>query len=122
MSSSPPGPLFLLGSGILAISGVPPFNIFISELLTVKAGLQAGYLWLMVVILLLLAIVFASLLRLFGEVIFSAPAGRLPAGHVGWPALLPIFLLFVLMLGLGLYIPAPLMQLLKGAAAIVINK
>ncbi len=119
MSKLAPWSAFLLGSGVLAISGVPPFNIFISELLTVKAGLQAGYLWLMVVILLLLVIVFASLLRLFGEVIFSAPAGQTSAGNVGWPALLPIFLLFVLMLGLGLYIPAPLMQLLKGAAGIV---
>jgi hydrogenase-4 component F len=73
----------------------------------------------MVVILLLLVIVFASLLRLFQEVIFSAPSGETPAGDAGWPALLPIFLLFMLMLGLGLYIPAPLMQLLKGAASIV---
>ena len=122
LSKLAPWSAFLLGSGVLAICGVPPFNVFISELLTIKAGLQAGYLWLVVVILLLLVIVFASLLRLFGEMIFSAPAGQTSAGRVGLPALLPIFLMFVLMLGLGLYIPAPLMQLLKGAAAIVINK
>jgi hydrogenase-4 component F len=35
MSKLAPWSAFLLGSGVLAISGVPPFNIFISELLTV---------------------------------------------------------------------------------------
>ncbi|HHW41741.1 MAG TPA: hydrogenase 4 subunit F [Syntrophomonadaceae bacterium] len=110
---------FLLGSGALAIAGCPPFNIFISELLTVSAGLQRGYLWLMVACLLLLVIVFTAFLRLIGEAIFGSPPGNVARGDVNWQTILPVFLLFVLMLGLGIYIPAPLYQLLKGAVSIV---
>lgn len=110
---------FLLGAGALAISGCPPFSIFISEMLTVAAGLRRGYLWLMVFILLLLVIVFAAFLRLIGESVFGAPQRSVRAGDVPWSALVPVFLLLALVLGLGICIPSPLYQLLKDAACLV---
>jgi hydrogenase-4 component F len=112
---------FLLGSGALAIAGSPPFNIFISELLTVTAGLNGGYLWLMIVFLLFLLVVFAAFLRLIGEAVFGSPPETVTRGDVGFLIILPIFLLFILMFGLGVYIPSPLSDLLKGAADIVLS-
>jgi hydrogenase-4 component F len=110
---------FLLGCGALAVAGSPPFNVFVSEFLTVSAGLQRGYIWLMILFLLFLLVVFAAFLRMIGEALFGSPPENVTRGDVNWYTLLPIALLFILMFGLGVYIPSPLSQLLKGAAAIV---
>jgi len=112
---------FLLGSGALAIAGSPPFNVFISELLTVTAGLKGGYLWLMILVLLFLLVVFAAFLRLIGEAVFGSPPENVTRGDVNFITILPIFLLFILMFGLGVYIPSPLADLLRGAADIVLS-
>lgn len=112
---------FLLGSGALAVAGSPPFNVFISELLTVTAGLNSGYLWLMILCLLFLLVVFAAFLRLIGEAVFGSPPENVTRGDVSFLTIFPVFLLFILMFGLGVYIPSPLSDLLKGAADIVLS-
>ncbi|CAG0937117.1 NADH-quinone oxidoreductase subunit M [Thermoflexales bacterium] len=110
---------FLLMGGALALGGVPPFNIFVSELWTMAAGVERGSVWLMAAVLLFLVIVFAAFLRLIsGSVFGPAPAGAVK-GDVHWFTLLPIGLLLVLMILLGVYMPAPLYELLKGATQIV---
>lgn len=119
MLKTAPFTAFLLGGGALALGGSPPFNIFISELMTVMAGLHRGYLWLMIIFLLFILVVFAAFLRLVGEAVFGEPPENVERGDVNWLTLLPIILLFVLMLWLGVHIPSPLNHLLKGAVDIV---
>lgn len=109
----------LLGGGALGIAGCPPLNIFISKLLTISAGIKAGYLWLMILCLALLVVVFASFLRLLGETLFGEAPEGVTIGDVNWLTLLPLVILFALMLGLGIHTPEPLYQLLQGAAALV---
>jgi hydrogenase-4 component F len=83
------------------------------------AGVERGSVWLMAAVLLFLVIVFAAFLRLIsGSVFGPAPAGAVK-GDVHWFTLLPIGLLLVLMILLGVYMPAPLYELLKGATQIV---
>lgn len=110
---------FFLGSGALGIAGCPPLNIFISKLLTISAGIQAGYLWPMLLCLALLVVVFASFLRLIGETLFGEPPEGVEKGDVNWITLLPIALLFLLMLASGVHTPEPLAELLEGAASLV---
>jgi len=112
-------------------SGVQPISSYpikrrkaaktISELLTVTAGLKGGYLWLMILVLLFLLVVFAAFLRLIGEAVFGSPPENVTRGDVNFITILPIFLLFILMFGLGVYIPSPLADLLRGAADIVLS-
>jgi hydrogenase-4 component F len=114
-----PASTFMLMGGALALGGVPPFNIFVSELWTVSAGVERGSVWLMAAMLLFLVIVFAAFLRLIsGSVFGPAPDGTVK-GDVHWFTLLPIGLLLVLMILLGVSLPTPLYKLLLGATRIV---
>lgn len=109
----------LLGGGVLGIAGCPPLNIFISKLLTISAGIKGGHLWLMLFCLALLVVVFAAFLRLIGNTFFGEPPEGVNKGDVNWLTLLPLVILFTLMVGLGVYIPEPLYQLLQGATALI---
>ncbi|HHY59259.1 MAG TPA: hydrogenase 4 subunit F [Clostridia bacterium] len=112
---------FMFMTGLLAVVGSPPFNVFLSELLTVMAGLQGGYFWPMILFLLLLVIVFVALLILISETVLGSPPEDLPRGELSWLTLLPLGMLFVLMAGLGIYSPAPLHRLLQNAVAVVLG-
>lgn len=112
---------FMFAMGLLAVVGSPPFNIFLSELMTVMAGLQGGYFWPMLLFLILLVIVFVALLILISETVLGSPPEGLRRGELNWLTLLPLGMLFVLMAGLGIYVPAPLHQLLQSAVSVVLG-
>lgn len=50
----------LFGGGALALAGMPPFNIFLSEFMTITAGLARNHLLIIVLLLLLLTLVLAG--------------------------------------------------------------
>ncbi len=65
------GTLTLIGA--LALSGTPPFNIFVSEFTVLKAGVDQG-LWLVVGLFLLFVVtVFYGVLSGFGRMLFGRP-------------------------------------------------
>lgn len=107
--------------GALAIVGTPPFNIFISKFLIVAAGLQAGYIWLMIVCLLLLMVVFATFFRFIASMLFGDKPTDVVKGESNWLTLLPGFILLLLIVGLGLFIPSQLSALLKGASDLLLS-
>jgi hydrogenase-4 component F len=102
-------------AGLLAIAGLPPFALFVSEL-TILRGAIAAQPWIAGAFLLLLAVAFAAML---GAGLPMA-LGRAPADVSRTPepagALWPPALLAAALLALGLYVPAPLHALLEGAA------
>ena len=51
----------LFAGGALALGGIPPFNVFVSEFSVVVAGITAGKTWLVILCLILLTIVLAGL-------------------------------------------------------------
>ncbi len=112
------GGLLLLG--VLALAGVPPFSIFSSEFIILTAGFTGGYWWADVILLFALAIVFGGLLlhlsrALFGpkpRVGFTSGFRRYVATAVAIGLLLPI------VLGLGVWLPNPLSQLLHAAVVV----
>lgn len=112
---------FLFAAGLLAAAGSPPFNIFISELLTLMAGLRSGLLWPSLFFLLFLVVAFVALVILVSETVLGSPPEDLPRGDVHWSTLLPIGILFVFMAGLGVYLPDSLNQLLRGAVGVVLG-
>jgi hydrogenase-4 component F len=113
------GAMLLLG--FLALGGIPPFNVFLSEFMTVAAGVKAGHPWLMVVCLVFLTIVLAS----FALVISGAILGHAPEGVAkGDPSvltLLPLAVLLGLMLLIGLQVPGPLAKLITDATETVLG-
>lgn len=76
---------FLFAAGLIAVAGSPPFNIFISELMTLTAGLKSGLFWPMILLLLFLVIAFAALVILISETVLGSPPEDLPGVRpTGW--------------------------------------
>jgi hydrogenase-4 component F len=86
---------------MLALMGLPPFGLFLSEWLILGAGFQAGYILLPALALLLLLVAFAGLLRIAHRMAYGPHAAvgpresegslaGVPRESGGWTAALPI--------------------------------
>jgi hydrogenase-4 component F len=111
----------LLISGALALLGAPPFNIFISKLLIISAGMQVGYIWLMIIILLLLMVVFTAFFRVIGSAVLGDQPAEISKGDVNTFTLAPLAILLVIILLLGIYLPPQLVTLLNGATGVAMT-
>lgn len=109
------GSLFFLG--FLAITGSPPFGPFVSEFAILTGSFKSGQFLVGAAFLFLLLVVFAGMSR----TVLRAVQGRAPAtgGAVrlreGFLTTAPPVVLMVLVLLLGLAIPAPLQDMLTDA-------
>jgi hydrogenase-4 component F len=111
----------LLTVGFLAMGGVPPFNVFLSEFFTVTAGVKAGYGWLMVICLAFLTVILAAFARVIsGSLLGPAPAGVARGDPSAW-TLAPLAVLLGIMLLIGLHVPGPVVQLITDATEIVLG-
>ncbi|OGF55787.1 MAG: hydrogenase [Candidatus Fraserbacteria bacterium RBG_16_55_9] len=111
------GVLLLLST--LAITGVPPFNMFISEFLILSASVASQSYLAGSLILLFLVAAFAGFLYHISQMAFGSPKEGLRSGEENSPSFLPIGILLALVLMLGLYIPQPLHELLQQAVTVV---
>ena len=103
----------LLGSlvliGVLAITGLPPFGMFVSELSIFVAGFRAGYGIVTVVLIALLALIFTAIFGHFGGMVFGSPVKRTLANTDLDRASIALFgLLALVIIVLGVYVPPPL--------------
>ena len=104
------GPLFAIG--ILALVGLPPFGLFISEFLLVQATVAGGKTWLGVLVLLLLLVAFVSLMSHLNRMLYGTPPEGVPAGELrAWP-LVAFGAPAAILLVLGVVLPAPLTTLI----------
>jgi hydrogenase-4 component F len=105
--------------GVMALLGLPPFSIFMSELWILRVGLAGGHVWQMVAMLAGVGVVFIAALRHVigmtwqreGEGAELAHPGRLPALFV----VLPLAAVLVV----GVWMPPPLLRVLEAAAAVI---
>ncbi|MCW2484286.1 hydrogenase 4 subunit F [Candidatus Symbiopectobacterium sp. NZEC127] len=111
----------LLAGGALALGGMPPFNLFLSEFMTVTAGINAGYLWLVIVLLFLLTIVLAGLVRMVASTVLGNSPAAVSKGELGILTTAPMAILLALMLLMGTHIPQPVTRLLESASALVLQ-
>jgi hydrogenase-4 component F len=111
----------LLMAGALALAGFPPFNIFVSEFLVFAAGLQSGYIGLMIVCALFFTITVAGLIQIIAGSVLGKRPEAMPKGDVGWLSLGPMVVLFGLVLVMGFAIPRPLSGLIRDATALVLD-
>jgi hydrogenase-4 component F len=102
-----------LALGVIAIAGLPPFGIFLSEFILVSSTFARQPLLAVVLVIGLLVAFGALLLRLqqilFGEP--SGPTGRVKASYV------PLFLHLVVVLVAGLWLPDPIVRWFRVVAA-----
>ena len=112
----------LFGGGALALAGMPPFNIFLSEFMTITAGLARNHLLIIVLLLLLLTLVLAGLVRMAARVLMAKPPQAVNRGELGWLTTSPMVILLVMMLAMGTHIPQPVIRILAGASTIVLSE
>jgi hydrogenase-4 component F len=106
----------LLIVGLFAVTGSPPFGLFLSELTILAAAIQGGFVWLAVIVMVLLAVIFVGMAKMILDVAYGAPPepgepARETLALVGGPLVLALLVLL-----LGLYLPAPLRTVLGQAA------
>ena len=107
-------------AGFLAICGVPPFGVFVSEF-TILAGLAAGERWIVMALFLgALGIIFVGMARIVIPMAYGTPGESGPAdGATRWWSAAPPLVLCILVLVLGLYIPPPLYRLIEASARVI---
>src|SRR6266536_533517 len=109
----------LFAAGMLAVIGLPPFGLFISEFALFRAGFAAGRPWLMGLVLALLAVAFVSMIGHLNRMLYGAPAEGVMVGEGNaWP-LVPLGLCVVALVVLGLTLPASVQALLARIAETV---
>jgi hydrogenase-4 component F len=113
------GALFL--AAFLAITGSPPFGPFVSEFLIVSSAFVGKNYWTGGLFLVFLALIFIGM----ASTVIPVVMGKLPATMENTPyrdtshTVLPPLFLMGLVLMLGLWIPAPLQDLLREAAGLL---
>jgi len=106
-------------AGMLAVLGLPPFGMFVSEFALVRAGFAAGRPLTIVLVLALLAVGFVGVLGHLNRMLYGRPSGSVPVGEGGRWALLPLGACLAALVVLGLTVPAPVERLLLDIAEIV---
>jgi hydrogenase-4 component F len=110
--------LFL--AAMLALVGLPPFGLFVSEVMILTACFKQGFAALGGATLVLLVIAFAGLLRGAHAILYGTPPPEAKEEAQGWRAVLPGAAALVLLLLTGLAWPPGLEDALNRVAAIVV--
>jgi hydrogenase-4 component F len=114
-----PGTGWLLLAAGLALVGLPPFGLFVSELVLLRAGFAIGRPWLMGLVLVLLTVAFVGIVRNANRMLYGRPPAAVPVGESTRWRLAPLALGVAALAVLGLAVPPPLASLLVQIAEIV---
>jgi hydrogenase-4 component F len=107
-------------AALLALVGLPPFGLFVSEVMIFSAGFARGFAGVAGIALFLLVIAFAGLLRGAHAILFGAPSREPAPEPSGWRPALPVAAAFALLLLTGLAWPPGLGAALDRIVAIVV--
>ncbi len=109
----------LLMVGVFAITGWPPFGVFVSEFTIVSAGFSSGNVVAAVLLLGVLAAVFIGFIYHTSRIVFGEPHMPVHGGEADTVSLLLLGALLAALLVLGVALPAPLRQCIQNAAAVL---
>lgn len=112
----------LLAVGLFALSGFPPFAMFLSEVMAFVAGIVAGQIVLVVVFALALTVVIAALTHVVTHAVMGKEPEGMKKGDVGVLALLPEFVLAAVVLWFGVALPQPVLSGVEEATAVVLQQ
>ena len=91
--------------GILALAGLPPFGIFVSEFIIFRAGFAAHAVAYAVTAIALLALAFAGMLGSANSMLYGRPAEPLASRDPLRGSIAPLAFNVILLIGLGLILP-----------------
>jgi hydrogenase-4 component F len=111
------GPMFLLAA--LAVTGTPPFSLFQSEFMVLRAGFAAQQTSATILLIALLVAIFCGLFYHVSKLILG-PSTGVPRGDRNRWKTYPVIGLAAVVVLLGFWLPAPLYSLVEGAARILV--
>ena len=110
---------FFVIVGVFALAGSPPFSIFMSEIMIVKAAFLNGSYLYAALFLLFIAIIFGALIHHFSKIIFGIKPQNMAKTSEFISTKIAILFLFILICIMCFKVPSFLDKLLNPAVAIV---
>lgn len=107
--------------GMFALTGLPPFSIFFSELIIVIAGFSRGYFLITIGLLLALSIIFCGIIFNLNKIIFGHKPKDIELKQENFSIKLALLVLLVPMLLLGLWLPPLLADNINAIIKIMIR-
>lgn len=111
------GTMLLIGA--LALTGSPPFSIFISEFSILSAGFRQGYAIPAIVMLVLIALIFVGVMYAINTMVFGKAPPTLKPSEISLTSVLAMGVSLALVVILGVFLPLPLSTLFHQAATIL---
>jgi hydrogenase-4 component F len=102
----------------LAVTGAPPFSLFLSEFTILRAAFSAGHLVLAILFVAFLVAIFSGFLIHIANLVLGPDPARLPAETCPWKKYSVMGLAAVIIV-IGFWLPTPLFKLVQDAVGIV---
>lgn len=115
------GAAFLLG--MFAITGMPPFGIFMSEMNTFFSAIFSKHYWIAALLLIFFALVFAGFIKQLSKMFYGKNTNNeIKSGEIDiiGPAVLIILLCIIIFA--GVYIPQPFKDMMDATRDIIMGK
>jgi hydrogenase-4 component F len=114
--SSPLAALALMAGGF-AIAGAPPFAVFVSEIVILKAGVASGQYVSVALLALFVVVAFCAIMFHINRMVFGLPGSESVALSTPFACKATLALAAIPLLVIGVYVPGPVQRLLAAAAA-----
>ena len=109
----------LLGLAAVAVSGLPPFGLFVSELTVIAGGFRSQHAWVSVVILTSLIVVFCGVLNKLAGLLLGPSDGEHPRETISVSNVAAMSLPLGTLLLFTAWLPGSIRQLMEQAAGII---
>ena len=113
LSVSNPGLAVGFALSVIAIAGLPPFGLFLSEFMLVSSSF-ARQPWLAVILVLGLLLAFGALVIHLQRVLFGDPSPSVARSKASY---IPLFVHLAIVLAAGLWLPEPVVRWFRAVAA-----
>lgn len=97
------GGMFLIAA--FAITGAPPFNIFISEFTIMTAGFTGGHIWATVLFVLSVVLIFAGMIYYVVKMAFGEAPAKLERKEIDRWSTAALLIPLAMVIAFGLYVP-----------------
>jgi hydrogenase-4 component F len=117
-----PVTVLLMGLAAVAAVGLPPFGLFYSELIVISGGIAAGQVTISVLVLLALVASFCGVLQQLTRILLGAPRRERVDNGTSLEGVPAMALLLGTLLVFSVWLPTPLVELMRQAAGIIGGK
>jgi hydrogenase-4 component F len=107
-------------AGLFAITGTPPFGLFLSEFTIIRAAFDSGHILAAIILLVALGVIFVAMASIIIKMAYGfSRESSIPITRESFASVIPPIILCVALLILGIYIPPALNNLLAEAAKLL---